>query len=153
MAAARPLRKARLFRVVPRAPSAARLLRPAPAPLPASSCSPRLASRTPALRACSCRGPWRRSWRRRRRSGPRTGSCGQPARWRWVSGPGPGRAGQGAGDPLGTLERTDSSVSGTGRAKTRGKPLNICSVKFWSRCETGGAWSCYFGFEKINCGF
>lgn len=66
---------------------------PSPAPLPASSCSHRLASRTPALRACSCRGPWRRSWRRRRRSGPRTGSCGEPARWRWVSRPGPARPG------------------------------------------------------------
>lgn len=86
MAAARPLREARLFRVVPRARAFARLL------LPASSCSHRLTSRTPAQRACSCRGPWRRSWRRRRRSGPRTGSCGEPARWRWVSRPGPHRA-------------------------------------------------------------
>lgn len=64
-----------------------------PASLPASSCSHRLTSRTPALRACSCRGPWRRSWRRRRRSGPRTDSCGEPARWRWVSRPGPARTG------------------------------------------------------------
>lgn len=59
--------------------------------LPAPPCSPRPASRTLAPRACSCRGPWRRSWPRRRRSGPRTGSCGEPARWRWVSPAGPTR--------------------------------------------------------------
>lgn len=66
--------------------------RPLPSPSPPPPpCSPRPASRTPAPRACLCRGPWRRSWRRRRRSGPRTDSCGEPARWRWVSPPGAAR--------------------------------------------------------------
>lgn len=48
---------------------------------------------------------------------------------------------QGEGDPLGTLERRESSLCRTGRANTRGKPPDTCFIKFWSRCETGGIWS------------
>lgn len=133
---------------------------PVLAPLPAPSCSHRLTSRTPAPRACSCRGRWRRSWRRRRRSGPRTGSCGPPARWHLVSRPGPARPARGtavegpgpphvspppavpggAGEPLGTLGRRESSLSSTGRSNTRGKPPNTRFIKFWYRCGTGGTW-------------
>lgn len=111
----------------------------------APPCSPRPASRTPAPRACLCRGPWRRSWRRRKRSGPRTDSCGEPVRWRWVSPPGPARPGprdSSAGPGAATPPRPGRCVWGgmtEGPAGGRGEGRKESPL---ARCGGGGR-RCY----------